>query len=60
MDSLAHACGNVVKAADCNLRDHYPDAPPKFGSISDEKAYFRERVRSRKRAAPLRHMRRTR
>ncbi|NMO19722.1 hypothetical protein HPC49_35290 [Pyxidicoccus fallax] len=44
LDSLDHACLNVVQAAETGLRALYPDAPARFDSPQEQKAYFRERV----------------
>jgi hypothetical protein len=43
VDSLRHACGNVVNAADESLRALYPDAPFPFASFSAAAKYFRAR-----------------
>jgi hypothetical protein len=44
VDSLDHACLNVVRAAETGLLALYPDAPSSFESPTQAKAYFRKRV----------------
>jgi hypothetical protein len=44
VDSLDHACLNVVRAAEAGLLALYPDAPSSFESPTQAKAYFRKRV----------------
>ncbi len=48
VQSLGHACGNVVAAADASLRALYPDAPAAFESLAKEKEYFKTRVGQRR------------
>ncbi|MCP3142275.1 hypothetical protein [Pyxidicoccus xibeiensis] len=45
LNSLGHACLNVVQAAKTGLRALYPDAPATFESESHEKEYFEKRVK---------------